>query len=90
MAKDNEYGGYEVRPKAGLNYEIITAQNFISSKKLKLPIKYSDRITLTLNEHKELLKQVAKEEGKRYHTLATELIISGIKRLEKNHQKKVK
>jgi hypothetical protein len=49
--------------------------------------KYKEKILLNMKGFKDRLRVVAKEEGKPHHTLATDLIIAGIKSLERKHKK---
>jgi len=80
--KPDKFSNYERLEREKLEQQVIT-----SSPKRKLTGKHKEKITLNLNGFKGLLREVAKQEGKRYHTLATDFIIAGVKKLEKKYNK---
>jgi hypothetical protein len=63
----------------------INAKNRISKKNYK----QKEKICITLTGYKEKLKAVAEQDGKRYHTLASDFVIEGIMRLERKNKKNI-
>jgi phage protein D len=49
--------------------------------------KYDEKLLLNMRGFKDRLRKVAKVEGKAHHTLATDVIIAEILKLEKKHLK---
>ena len=60
-----------INHKGGIGKTTLAVNTAFRSKELK----------------RDLLCDVAKQEGKRYHTLATDFIIAGVKKLEKKYNK---
>ena len=78
------YQGYEVPINYNENYDYLTKDK---QKRILKTGKYKNVLLLDMKEFQVRLREVAKEEGKKHHSLAREFIISGIKRLEKRHKK---
>jgi len=89
-SSENKNYDYLLRKKAGVYIaNSVSVDDSENTKRTKSQTtgKYKDVILLKMKEYNERLRVVAKEEGKKHHTLAREFIVAGIKRLEKRHKK---
>jgi len=70
------------------NYQnLVEAEiKYNQEQKKKTKGRHKEKILLNLQGFKSRLRSVAKKEGKRHHTLAKDLIIEGVLRMEKKHR----
>jgi ribosomal protein L9 len=86
MVNGDEWAGGYANRKENKIFETIENQKQSKFAFAKPNEKNKEKITVGLRGFKTLLRDVAKREGKMYHTLATDLIIAGIRRLERKQQ----
>jgi len=96
----DDYSNYPVPIRPNKNYDYlkrnqnkglvdditVVSVNKTEKRSVESTDKYKEKLLLNLRGFKDRLRNVAKVEGKAYHTLATDIIIAEIKRLEKKHK----
>jgi hypothetical protein len=69
------------------NMSVVSLDQSLPSVKKSVSGKHKDKMTLNLRGYKRRLMSIAKKEGRRHYTMAADMVIDAILKIEKRHKK---